>query len=202
MDTIIQSILPFLLLYKYWALFGITFIAALFVPIPPGTIIMASAAFAYQGYFTLGWVLVVAALGNIVGDNTGYWLARLYGHPILYKLGLRKVIESKRYQKIEHKVTRRPGFIIFISRFEVFTNLAVNIIAGLGQVRYRKFLLFGVIGEVVQVALYGTIGYMFGSNWETISSLIGRALLLILLLAVVLFIIFRKRILRSIDSGK
>ncbi len=194
MDTIIQSILPFLLLYKYWALFGITFLAAFIIPIPPGTIIMASAAFAYQGYFELGWVLVVASLGNIAGDNIGYWVARMYGHPILYKLGFRKVLESRRYQSVERSIKRRPGFIIFISRFEVFTNLAVNLIAGLGKIRYRKFLLYESIGEVVQVSLYGTIGYIFGSNWQMISSIIGRSLVIIMVLAILFVIIFWKKI--------
>ncbi len=194
MNTLITTILPFLLLYKYWALFCITFIAAFFLPIPPGTIIMASAAFAFQGYFDLGWVLLVATLGNIAGDNAGYWLARIYGKTFLSKVGFGKVLASARYQKIEQGVLKRPGFIIFISRFEVFTNLAVNLIAGLGKVPYYKFLLFEVIGEVFQVVLYGTIGYIFGSNWQALSSIIGRGLLVIMLVVVALLIIFRKKL--------
>ncbi len=193
MNSVIQAILPFLLLYKYWALFGITFIAAFFLPIPPGTLIMASAAFAYQGYFNIWLVLVVATLGNIAGDNTGYWLARYYGRPILNKIGFRKVLASDRYKRIEARIVRRPGFIIFISRFEVFTNLAVNLIAGLGKVRYRTFLFYEILGEVFQVGVYGTIGYIFGSNWQALSSIIGRTLLILILLCVGVFIIVRKQ---------
>ncbi len=194
MNTIIHAILPFVLLYKYWALFGITFIAAFFLPIPPGTIIMASAAFAYQGYLDIWWVFAIATLGNIVGDNAGYWIARRYGRPVLYRIGMRKVLESARYQKIENRIVKRPGFLIFISRFEVFTNLAVNLIAGLGKVPYRKFLFFEVIGEVFQVVLYGSLGYFFGSNWQTLSSIIGRTLLVLIIVIILFVIIFWKRI--------
>ncbi len=193
MSTIVTILLPYLLLYKYWALFGITFIAAFFFPVPPGTLIMASAAFSFQGYFDITWVIIVSILGNILGDNAGYWIARLYGTQMLYRIGLRKTLESPRYQKIQARIVRRPGFIIFISRFEVFTNLAVNLISGLGKVSYRKYLLYESIGEISQVLIYGSIGYIFGSNWQTISSLIGRGLLIIVIIAIVLWLIMRKK---------
>jgi membrane protein DedA with SNARE-associated domain len=194
MSVIITAILPYLLLYKYWALFGLTFIAAFFLPIPPGTIIMASAAFSSQGYFNIIWVIVVSILGNIAGDNAGYWVARYYGEPVLSRIGFRKVLHSARYKRIQERVVRQPGFLIFISRFEVSINLVVNLISGLAKVPYRKYLLFESLGEIFQVALYSTIGYVFGSNWQTLSSLIGRTLLIIIILGVGLFVISRKNL--------
>jgi membrane-associated protein len=194
MPTIIHAILPLILLYKYGALFAITFIAACIIPIPPGSLIMASAAFASQGYLNVWWVFVVATLGNVAGDNASYWLARIYGKRILHRIGLRSTLESPRYASIERRVINRPGFIIFISRFEVFTNLAVNIMAGLGKVKYKKFLIYAVIGEVFQVAIYGSIGYLFGQSWEALSGIIGRGLLIILILAVLVLIVFWKKI--------
>lgn len=195
MNALIQHILPFLLLYKYGALFAITFIAAFIIPIPPGTIIMASSAFAYEGYLSFGWVLVVAIAGNILGDNAGYWLARTYGRKWLSKVpAFNKILNSERYQSIERRIARRPGFLIFISRFEVFTNLAVNLIAGLGKVNYRKFLWYEAIGEILQVALYGAVGYIFGSNWQAVSAIIGRSLLILIVLIILFVIVFWKRI--------
>ncbi|HWC57411.1 MAG TPA: VTT domain-containing protein [Candidatus Paceibacterota bacterium] len=149
MSAITQAILPVVLLYKYWALFGITFVAALIVPIPPGTLIMASAAFSYQGYFSFGWVIAVSALGNILGDNAAYWLARQYGRIVLSRIGFRKLLASRQYQKVEARITRHPGFLIFISRFEVTINLIVNIVCGIGKVSYLKYLLFESMGEIV-----------------------------------------------------
>lgn len=188
-----QFVLPYLLLYKYWALFSITFVAAFFFPIPPGTIIMASAAFAYQGYLSIVWVIVFSILGNIAGDNAGYWIARKYGREVLSRIGFAKTLDSVRYKKIETSIIKRPGFFVFISRFEVFTNLAVNLIAGLGKMPYQKYLLFEVLGEIFQVVLYGAIGYLFGSNWQALSSVIGRSLLVIMLIVVILVVIVRRR---------
>ena len=196
-----QFILPLVLAYKYWALFGITFIAALVLPVPPGTLIMATSAFAYQGYFDFKFVLLSAIAGNIAGDNVGYWLARKYGVPVLSRIGFKRILASRRFREVERLVRNRPGFILFISRFEVFTNLSVNIIAGLSKVPYKRYVVFSAIGEICQVTLYGSIGYFFGSNWERIGAAIGHTFLIILVVAIALLIIFWKQIMKNLKKN-
>jgi membrane-associated protein len=194
MHFIAEVILPYLLLYKYVAIFMVTLLAALAVPIPPGTLLMAAAAFASQGYLSFPLVVLAGTAGNVAGDTIGYWLARKYGKRILYRLGFGRVIESGKYRNIERRLRKHPGFLIFVSRFEVFSNLAVNIICGLGEIPYRKYLAFEVIGEFLQVGLYCSIGYLVGDQWDAISGVVGHFLLLVLLVAAVLVIAFWKRI--------
>lgn len=200
MTHFIELLLPFLLLYKYWAIFTITFFAALILPIPPGTLLMASSAFASQGYLSFPLVVISGTLGNIAGDNLGYWLAWNYGKKVLRKIGFGKILEHKKYANFEKRIRKNPGALIFFSRFEVFSNLAVNLIAGLGKVPYRKYFFYETIGEIFQVTLYCYIGYLVGDNWEQISALIGRFLLLIVLVALIIVLIFRKRIWHSITK--
>lgn len=196
MDALTHFILPYLLLYKYWAIFGITLIAALAFPVPPGTLLMASSAFAAEGYLSFGWVVLVGTLGNVAGDNIGYWLARRYGRDVLSRIGFRKILASEKYARIEARLRRRPGWLIFISRFEVFSNLAVNIICGLGRVPYRKYLVYESVGEFLQVLIYCGIGYAVGDNWESINGIISRFMLLLLLVIILCIFVFWKRILR------
>ncbi len=198
MNLTVHIFLPYLLLYKYWAIFGITLIAALALPIPPGALLMASAAFASQGYFSFPLVVIVGILGNIAGDNIGYWIARKYGKRVLYKMGFRRKIESQKYRNIETRIKRHPGALIFFSRFEVFSNLAVNLICGLSRLNYRKYLFFEIIGEALQVFIYCSIGYLVGDNWVTISGIITKFLIFIILVASLLIIIYGKKIWRYI----
>ncbi len=202
MNAFVQTLLPYILLYRYGAIFVITLVAALAFPIPPGTLLMASAAFATQGYFSFWLVVLVGTLGNIVGDNIGYWLARKYGKAVLCRIGFRKILNSSKYKAVEARIQKRPGFLIFISRFEVFSNLAVNIICGLGQVPYKKYLGFEVLGEFLQVLIYCSIGYIVGDNWQAISALVSRFLLLILLIAALVVAIFWKRIVRYFSKSE
>ncbi len=194
MNSLVTLVLPYILLYKYWAIFGITLVAALAFPVPPGTLLMASSAFASQGYFSLFWVIAIGSLGNIVGDNIGYWLTRLYGKRVLRKIGFRKTLESEKYEKLERRLKKHPEFLIFITRFEVFSNLAVNIICGLGEVSYRKYLIFEIAGEVAQVTLYCLIGYFVGDNWQAISGIVNNSLLLIILIMALFVTVFWRKI--------
>ena len=193
MNSVVHFILPYVLAYKYWAIFVITFFAALALPIPPGTLLMASAAFAGQGYFNFWYVVLAGVAGNVAGDNLGYWLARLYGKRILYKIGFRKFLDSKKYLIIEERMNKNPGLIILISRFEVFSNLCVNLLAGMSDVSYVRYLFFEATGEIAQVTLYCGIGYVVGDNWQNISALLNNFFLLLLLVVVVLVVIFWKK---------
>jgi membrane-associated protein len=202
MNAFVQLILPYLLVYKYVAIFTLTLVAALAFPIPPGTLLMASAAFATQGYFSFWGVVAFGTLGNIAGDNIGYFLAYRYGRGLLRRIGFGNILDSVKYKNIEARIRRRPGFLIFISRFEVFSNLAVNLICGLGKVPYKKYIGYEVLGEFLQVLIYCSIGYVVGDNWEAISTIIGRFLLLIMLIAIVLLVIFWKPLMRRLGKGE
>lgn len=194
MKLIATTILPLILVYKYVAIVVITFFSALVLPIPPGTLLMAASAMAGKGYFSLPLVVLAGAFGNVAGDITGYFLARRFGEPILRKLGFAKVLSSSRYKRIEERFRTKPGTLIFFSRFEVFSNLAVNIMSGLGKVPFRKYIVYEMSGEILQVALYCSIGYFFGNNWTAINVIINRFLALIALILVLLVIIFWKKI--------
>lgn len=161
---------------------------------------MATSAFAYQGYFDFKLVLLSAIAGNILGDNVGYWLARKYGVTVLSRIGFKKILASDKFKQVERLVRRRPGFILFISRFEVFTNLSVNIIAGLSRVPYRKYVWYVAIGEICQVTLYGSIGYFFGSNWERIGAAIGHTFLVIIVVLIAIVMLFWKQIVGTLKK--
>ncbi|HTH93025.1 MAG TPA: DedA family protein [Candidatus Paceibacterota bacterium] len=201
MDFFAQTILPYVLLYKYWALLFITFLSSLAIPIPAGTLLVASSAFASQGYFNFYLVLLVVIIANIVGDNICYWIARKYGKQVFdYFSFTRKVVESKNFKLIEAKLRQRPGFVIFISRFEAIATLSVNAICGLSKVPYKKFLLFEAIGAVGDAVLYGMIGFLFGDSWEAVNNLIGNFSIIVLIVLIGCVILFWKRIMKNLDT--
>lgn len=53
------------------------------VPVPGETTLVASAVLAAQGHMQIGFVVALAALGAIAGDNLGYVLGRRLGRPAL-----------------------------------------------------------------------------------------------------------------------
>lgn len=199
MGALAQTILPYVLLYKYWALFIITFLGSLAIPIPAGTLLVASAAFASQGYFNIVVLIFVVMLANMAGDNLCFWLARLYGKRILYRVGfLRKILTSRNFGIIEKRINERPGFIIFITRFEVIATLTTNLICGLGRVAYKKFLAFEALGAFFDTFFYAMIGYLFGDSWEAVNKLIGNFSILFFLAIALAVALFWKKIINRL----
>jgi len=195
MNALIQNLIPYLLLYKYLTIFVISFFAAFIVPIPSGNLLMIASVFSKAGYFNFYLVILISIVANILGDNLGYWFARFYGERILSKIGFRRILQSRKFKELEEKYRTHPGFIIFISRFEVLSTLSINLLSGISKTPYRKYLIHESIGSVSQVCVYGTIGYVFYTSWESMNTITGKVSLIIGLITITLVIAFGKKFL-------
>src|ERR1035437_8263202 len=193
MNFILQNLITYLVIYKYVTIFIIALIAAFVVPIPSGSILMAASAFASIGYFNIYWVTVISIIGNILGDNALYFLAKGYGRRAFSRIGFRNILESNNFKNIEENFKKRPGLIIFISRFEVLFTLSVNLLSGVSKIHYKKYFTYEFLGSVAQVCIYSFIGYFFSDSWESINSTIGRVTLILILILVLFIISFGKK---------
>jgi membrane protein DedA with SNARE-associated domain len=190
----IETLIPYLLLYKYTTIFLIAFAAAFVVPIPSGDILMVASAFARVGYFDIFWVIFLSIIANILGDNLGYFIARKYGREVLSRIGFRRVLESNNFKKIEEKFNKHPGFIIFASRFEVLSTLSVNLLSGISKTPYKKFLIHEATGSAMQVTFYSMAGYLFANSWEAINNTAGKVALVVGLILIIVLVAFGKKI--------
>lgn len=202
MDILVQIILPYIITYKYVALFIVTFFASFILPIPAGTLLVASSAFANEGYFDIYIILGVVIVANILGDNLSYWLARIYGRKTLSKIPFTKnILNSKNFILIEKNISNHPGLIIIISRFEVISTLAINFICGLGKASYKKFLKYEIIGALLSVFFYSILGYAFGDSWEIVNKIMGDFSLIFFLIIILGVSLFWKKILLKLNKN-
>lgn len=200
MDFISQSLISYLLLYKYITIFSIAFLAAFIVPIPSGNVLMASGAFASVGYLDIYIVVVLSIVGNILGDNLGYLISRKYGEKVLSFIGLRKILQSKKFKNLEISFNKNPGFIIFISRFEILSTLSINLLSGLSKTPYKKYLYHEIAGSISQVIFYSFIGYFFANSWESIGSTIGRVGIIVIFILILFFVgLSRKTLIKKFN---
>lgn len=193
MDFISQNLIPYLILYKYLAIFIVSFLASFILPLPSGSILMATSAFASLGYLNIYWIIIVSIFANIIGDNTAYFVARKYGSEVLKKIGFKKILASKNFILIEDKFNKHPGFIIFVSRFEVISTLVTNIFCGISKTNYKKYLVHESLGSVAQVTIYSLIGYLFADRWMAINSTIGRGALIMGIILILTILTFNKK---------
>lgn len=192
MSSFISFVLSYLLLYKYVALFIVSYLAALLIPLPSNTSLIAASAFASQGYLSIYIVIIVALIANISADITGFFLARKYGKRVLLKIGFKKILESKYYSRVESFIINHSEISIFVTRFFGGVGPLVNILSGLSkEISFKKFLLYGISGELVYVLSLSLSGYFLGNAWEG-STLNIQGTLSVIGIFVILFFIVRK----------
>jgi membrane protein DedA with SNARE-associated domain len=129
----------------YFTVFGLVFADAI-VPIFPGetTLTTASVA-ASDGELALALVIVAGALGAILGDSALYWISRTGPK------GLKTRLEAAS-QKDERVASgldllgRSGPLLIAGGRFVPGVRFAVNVMMGMTEYPYRRFLLFSAIG--------------------------------------------------------
>lgn len=199
MNFIVQIILPYIVDYKYIAIFIVTFLSAFILPIPSGTLLIISSAFASQGYFDIYKILIVVISANILGDTASYFLAKSYAKRFFYKVPfIKKIIISSDFLSIEKAIRKYPGLLIIVSRFEVLSTLSVNLMCGISRTPYKKFLSYEIVGTILNVFFYAGMGYMFSESWEIVNQIIGDFTIIFFLLIVILISIFWKKVIHKL----
>jgi membrane protein DedA with SNARE-associated domain len=142
----------------YFTVFGLVFADAI-VPIFPGetTLTTASVA-AADGELVLALVIVAGALGAILGDNALYWISRT--GPKGLKAQLKAA--SKKDERVAGGLDllgRSGPLLIACGRFVPGVRFAVNVMMGMTEYPYRRFLLFSAIGGTAWAAYTCVLAY-------------------------------------------
>ena len=124
-----------------------------------GTVAAASGVNVHLLALTL---LVAAILGDSVNYAIGNFLGpRVLSHPRESKLG--RWLKPEYMDRTRRFYERYGGFTIIIGRFVPVVRTFAPFLAGVGQMRYRKFLSYNVIGGAAWVGLLTYAGYLFGN---------------------------------------
>lgn len=149
---------------------AIVFLATLGVPIPASLIVIAAGAFGRQGFLDWPSAALVALTCVVLGDCVSYAMGHFAREPVL-----RRFHGSERWVQAENAFQRWGGMSIFLTRF-LITGIAtpVNLISGINNFPFRRFLFYDTIGEAIWIFGYGGLGYLFGAQWETIGTFLSN----------------------------
>lgn len=163
------QILTYIITYGGVALGVAVFLAAVGVPFPSTVFVLASGAFIQQGVLDLPVTLALALLFVVAGDALSYGMGRLLRGVILRRFG-----GLASWHNAEGYFQRRGGGAIFLTRW-LLTPIAVptNWIAGSSGYRPLRFVAYAAAGELTWLLIYGGLGYLFGSQWEVVSTFVS-----------------------------
>lgn len=166
-----DQLLTYVVTYGAAVLALVFMLAAIGLPLPSTLCVVAGGAFIQQGVLGIYTTIALAMAGVVAGDILSYGMGRLLRRPINRRYG-----QSAAWLRAEAYFTRRGGLAIYLTRC-VLTPIAVpiNLIAGSSGYHVARFIAYDAAGELTWLLGYGLLGYLFGSQWEYVSDLIGNA---------------------------
>ena len=104
-------------------------------------------------------LLLIAAA--ILGDACNYYIGKFFGEK-LFSNPDSKIFKQSYLQKTHEFYEKHGGKTIILARFVPIVRTFAPFVAGMGNMSYRHFFSYNVIGGIAWVSLFMYAGYFFG----------------------------------------
>lgn len=129
----------------------------------PGDSLLFTAGFlASQGFFNIWLLAPMTFIAAVLGDSVGY----AFGHKVGKRLFVKEdsiFFHKKHLIRAQIFYDKHGGKTVTIARFLPVVRTFAPIIAGMGDMPYKKFLTYNLIGAFLWAVLLPFLGYYLGS---------------------------------------
>jgi membrane protein DedA with SNARE-associated domain len=137
-----------------------------FLPVVPSeTAVVTAGVVAGAGGLSLPVVIVLAATGAFLGDNTSYLVGHRYGHRVTDRF-FSKGKGAERLDWAERQLEERGGELILVGRFIPGGRTVVTLSAGTLHYPWGRFVLFDAVAAVGWAVYAAMLGYVGGRAFE------------------------------------
>lgn len=130
--------------------------------LPGDSLLFTAGLLASQGYFSI-WILTpLCFIAAIAGDSVGYWFGRKVG-PAIFKREDSLLFHKKHLERTHDAYQKYGAKIIVLARFMPIVRTFAPILAGVGNMHYKTFIRYNVIGAVLWAIGLTVLGYFLGA---------------------------------------
>jgi membrane-associated protein len=130
-------------------------------------------------------VLTLLIIAAILGDGLNYFFGKKIGLSVLkWKIRGRQLVKQKYIDQTHAFYEKHGPKTIIIARFVPIVRTFAPFVAGIGEMSYKKFVQFNIVGGMAWVLGLTLMGYFFGNlsfvqeNFEiVIFGIIGLSIL-------------------------
>jgi len=128
----------------------------------PGDSLLFTAGFlASTGFLDIKTIILITFIAAIVGDALGYYLGKKYG-PKVFRKTDSFFLDKKHIERTEKYFKKYGGETIILARFIPFVRTIAPVMAGVGNIGYKKFFAYNIFGGLIWTILLPTLGFYFG----------------------------------------
>jgi membrane-associated protein len=131
--------------------------------LPGDTLLIAAGIFASQDKLPLAPLLILTPVAAALGYQMGYKIGEQAG-PRLFHRDDGVLFRMEYINRTEEFIKKHGGKSILIARFIVVVRTVIPLVAGIGKMDKRKFLLFNIIGSVLWTTIIILAAYWLGNQ--------------------------------------
>lgn len=147
----------------YTAVLLATVVEGMGLPVPAEVLFVVGALMVHRGMATLGGIVFMAALGNVLGTMLGFSLAYVGGQALVTRIAAAIKLKPEAMQEVERFFHKYGPATVFISRFVGFIRAATIYSAGAHRVPPWRFALYTLAGALIWNAGWAYLAYKFGA---------------------------------------
>jgi membrane-associated protein len=130
----------------------------------PGDSLLFTAGFlASQGFLSLPILMVVCFVAAVAGDSVGYLFGRRVGRRIFQREDS-LLFHKKNIIRAQEFYDKHGPKTIVLARFVPIVRTFAPIVAGIGEMDYRKFVTYNIVGGVLWAIGVTVAGYFLGTR--------------------------------------
>lgn len=176
----------FLISLGYTGLFAVVFAeSGLLIGFffPGDSLLFTAGLLASQGTLNITVVVLGCVIAAIAGDSVGYAFGRRIG-PRLFQREDSRFFKHSHLERARAFYERHGGKTLILARFIPVVRTFAPIVAGIGQMKYRAFLSYNVVGGLLWAVGLPVLGYQLGERIPNIDRYIFPILAVIVVVSV------------------
>lgn len=189
-----QKLLEWFGNWAVWGLFAIVFAESGIMIgffLPGDSLLFIAGFLSFQGTQpgvtaimpNIALVSIGCFIAAVAGDQVGYMFGKRVG-PALFKRPDSRLFKQKYLQKSEEFFEVHGSKTIILARFVPIVRTFAPIVAGAGNMKYRTFLTYNIVGGFVWAIGLTQAGYWLGRSFPSLGESIDKVVLLIVAVSV------------------
>ena len=156
----------------------------------PGDSLLVTAGLYAQATGKLDPVLLIVTLciAAITGNSVGYYIGHRAGQT-LYNRPQSRFFRRDHLLKTREFYERYGAITIVMAQFMPFARTFAPVVAGIGEMKYRRFITFNIVGAISWVTSMILIGYFLGRTIPGVEKNIEYVIAIVVLISVLPIII-------------
>jgi membrane-associated protein len=131
--------------------------------LPGDSLLFTAGLFAAKGDLNILVVLLGCFAAAVLGDQVGYAFGRKAG-PSIFRRPNSKLFKQEYVQRADEFFETHGAKTIVLARFVPVVRTFAPILAGVGSMRYRTFVMYNVLGGFLWAVGVTSLGYFLGEQ--------------------------------------